>query len=153
MAELKIDKGGWVVVCDGAKALVLENAGTRMHPNLTTRQVFEQPDPPDHELGTDRPGRAFSPAGHGRSAVEQVDRHEQAEQRFLTKIAAHLDQAILAGDMPSLIVVAPPRAIGILRRAFTTHVRQAIRAEVEKDLVKMPVKEIERHLCQLATTD
>jgi hypothetical protein len=26
-------------------------------------------------------------------------------------------------------------------------VRQAIRAEVEKDFVKLPVKEIERHLC------
>jgi hypothetical protein len=26
------------------------------------------------------------------------------------------------------------------------HVRQAIRAEVEKDYVKMPVNEIERHL-------
>jgi len=94
------------------------------------------------QLGTDKPGRAFSSVGHGRSAVEQVDRHEQEEQRFLTKVAAHLDQAVLAGDTPSLIVVAPPRAIGILRRAFTSHVRQAIRAEVEKDFVKLPVKEI-----------
>jgi protein required for attachment to host cells len=52
---------------------------------------------------------------------------------------------VLGGETPSL-VVAPPRAIGVLRRAFTTHVRQAIRAEVEKDFVKMPVDEIERHL-------
>ena len=148
MTELKIDKGGWVVVCDGAKALVLENSGTRMHPNLTARHVFEHSNPPDRELGTDKPGRAFSTAGSGRSAMELVDRHEQEEQRFLTKVAAHLDQAILAGDMPSLIVVAPPRAIGILRRAFTSHVRQVVKAEVEKDYVKLPIKEIERHLCQ-----
>jgi len=145
--ELKIDNGGWVVVCDGAKALVLENAGSRMHPNLTTRQVFEQPDLSDRELSADKPGRAISSVGNRRSAVEQVDRHEQEEQRFLKNVAAHLDRAVLAGDTPSLIVVAPPRAIGILRRAFTSHVRQAIRAEVEKDFVKLPVKEIERHLC------
>jgi protein required for attachment to host cells len=145
--ELKIDNGGWVVVCDGAKALVLENAGSRMRPNLTTRQVFEQPDPRDRELSADKPGRAFGSVGDIRSSVEQVDRHEQEEQRFLAKIADLLDKAVLAGDTPSLIVVAPPRAIGILRRAFTSHVRQAIRAEVEKDFVKLPVKEIERHLC------
>ena len=145
--ELKIDNGGWVVVCDGAKALVLENAGSRMHPNLTTRQVFEQPDLSDRELSADKPGRAISSVGDMRSAMEQVDRHEQEEQRFLKNVAAHLDRAVLAGDTPSLIVVAPARAIGILRRAFTSHVRQAIRAEVEKDFVKLPVKEIERHLC------
>jgi protein required for attachment to host cells len=148
MTELKIDNGGWVIVCDGGKALVLENAGSRMHPNLTTRQVFEHPDLSDRELSADKPGRAFNSVGHGRSAVEQVSRHEQEEQRFLTRVAAHLDKAVLAGDTPSLIVVAPPRAIGILRRAFTSHVRQAIRAEVEKDFVKLPIKEIERHLCQ-----
>ena len=148
MTELKIDTGGWVVVCDGAKALVLENAGNRMHPNLHTRQVFEQPGLSDRELSADRPGRAFNSVGSARSAVEQVDRHVQDEQRFLTQVAAHLDKAVLAGDTPSLIVVAPPRAIGILRRAYSSHVRQALRAEVEKDFVKLPVKEIERHLCQ-----
>jgi len=148
MADLKIDNGGWVVVCDGAKALVLENAGSRMRPNLTTRQVFEQPGLSDGELSADRPGRAFNSVGSARSAMEQVDRHDQDEQRFLTGIADHLDKAVLAGETPSLIVVAPPKAIGILRRAYSSHVKQALRAEVEKDFVKMPVKEIERHLCQ-----
>jgi protein required for attachment to host cells len=78
--------------------------------------------------------------------MEQPDWHDQSEQRFLAKLAARLDRAVLGGETPSLIVVAPPRAIGVLRRAFTTHVRQAIRAEVEKDFVKMPIDEIERHL-------
>ena len=148
MDALKIDHGGWVVVCDGAKALVLENAGNRKTPSLKTKEVYEQDDPKTHELGTDKPGRAFSPAGHGRSAMEQADWHDQAEQRFLGKLAIRLDKAVLAGETPSLIVVAPPRAIGVLRRAYSSHVRQAIRAEVEKDYVKMPIDEITRHLIQ-----
>ncbi len=41
MAILKIHSGDWVVVCDGAKALILENAGDGMHPNLKTRAVKE----------------------------------------------------------------------------------------------------------------
>jgi protein required for attachment to host cells len=143
---MKIDSGGWVVVCDGAKALVLQNAGNRATPNLKTKEVYEHDDAKTSDIGTDKPGRAHSSVGHGRSAMEQTDWHDREEQKFLAKLAARLDKAVLGGETPSLIVVAPPRAIGVLRRAYTSHVRQAIRAEVEKDYVKMPVDEIERHL-------
>jgi protein required for attachment to host cells len=148
VTELKIDSGGWVVVCDGAKALVLENAGTRKTPNLKTKEVYQQDDLKTRELGTDKPGRAFNSASGGRSAMEQTDWHDQEEQKFLGRLAARLDKAVLGGETPSLIVVAPPRAIGVLRRAYSSHVRQAIRAEVEKDYVKLPLDEITRHLVQ-----
>jgi protein required for attachment to host cells len=146
MAEVMIDKGAWVVVCDGAKALVLENVGNRLAPSLVTREVYGQPDPKTHELGTDKPGRSFSSVGSGHSAMEQTDWHEQEEQRFLAKLAARLDKAVLAGETRSLIVVAPPRALGVLRRQYSAHIRQALKAEVEKDYVRMPVADIARHL-------
>ena len=60
MSKLKIRQGDWVVVCDGRKALVLENAGDDKFLNLKTREVFDHPDPKTHELGTDAPGRSFS---------------------------------------------------------------------------------------------
>ena len=146
MAELKIDNGDWVVVCDGAKALLLENAGTKVNLNLKTKEVYEHADPKTHEIGTDKPGRAINSAGGGRSAMAQTDWHDQAEQKFLTQLAARLDKAVRGGEARSLIVVAPPRALGVLRRAFSDHVRHAVKAELEKDYVKMPVDEIERHL-------
>jgi protein required for attachment to host cells len=146
MADVMVDKGAWVVVCDGAKALVLENVGNRLALSLVTREVYGQPDPKTHELGTDQPGRSFSSVGSGRSAMEQTDWHEQEEQRFLAKLAARLDKAVLAGETRSLIVVAPPRAIGVLRRQYSAHIRQALKAEVEKDYVRMPVADIARHL-------
>ena len=37
MSKLKIGEGEWVVVCDGAKALVLENVGDPKFLNLKTR--------------------------------------------------------------------------------------------------------------------
>jgi protein required for attachment to host cells len=146
MSALKIDNGAWVVVCDGAKALVLVNRGNRQTPNLVTREVYEQDDPKTREIGTDKPGRAVASMGNSRSAMEQTDFHEQEEQRFLARLAERLDKAVLGGETGALIVVAPPRAIGMLRREFSKHVRQALRAEVEKDYVKLPVGEIERHL-------
>ena len=146
MADLKIDSGGWVVVCDGAKALVLQNAGNRAVPRLTAKEVYEQPDPKTHEMGADRPGRAFSPAGGGRSAVEQTDWHDQAERDFLVQLAKHLDATIAAGKVKSLIIVAPPRALGMIRAAYPHALKAAVRVEIDKDLVKQPVHLIEKHL-------
>jgi protein required for attachment to host cells len=144
--NLKIHSGDWVVVCDGAKALILENAGDAISPNLRTKEVHEQPDPKTSEQGTDAPGRSFSSVGSRRSAMEQTDWHDQAEQQFLIDLAKRLDAAVTAAETKSLIVIAPPRALGVLRQAFTAAVRNAIRAEIDKDYVKMPLYEIEKHL-------
>ena len=148
MAILKIRSGDWVVVCDGAKALILENAGDGMHPNLKTREVHEHTDAKTHEQGTDAPGRAVNSIDARRSAMEQTDWHDQAEQRFLADLAKRLDAAVTAGETRSIVMVAPPRALGMLRAAFTATLRDAIRAEIDKDYVKLPVHQIEKHLIE-----
>ena len=146
MPDIRIRAGEWVVVCDGTKALILENVGDAMHPNLKTREVHEQRDPRTHEQGTDAPGRSVNLVDARRSAMEQTDFHALAEQRFLSELAKRLDAAVMSGEAKAMIVVAPPRALGVLRHAASSHLRGAIRAEVEKDYVKMPVHEIEKHL-------
>jgi protein required for attachment to host cells len=146
MTKLKIKQGDWVIVCDGKKALVLENAGDEKFLNLKTREVFEHPDAKTSDLGTGAPGRSFSSVGSGRSAVEQTDLHTQEEEKFLRKLADHLDVAVKAGQAKSLFMVAPPRALGILRQAYSHNLRSALRAEIDKDFVKLPVHEIEKHL-------
>ncbi len=146
MSNLMIRNGEWVVVCDGAKALVLQNVGDAQVPNLKTIEVLEQKDLPTHELGADAPGRSNASVGRIRSAFEQTDWHNQSEHAFLTQLAHRLDKAVAAGKTKSLIVVAPPRALGMLRPAYSHALKGAVRAEVDKDLVKMPVGEIEKHL-------
>jgi protein required for attachment to host cells len=146
MSGLKITQGEWVVVCDGAKALLLENVGDEKFANLKTQKVYEQEDPKTHELGTDAPGRAFSSVGTARSSMEQTDWHTQAEERFLRTLAGHLDAAVQSGQIKSLIVIAPPRALGVLRHAYSGNLRNVLRAELDKDLVKLPVYAIEKHL-------
>jgi protein required for attachment to host cells len=146
MPEMKIKRGEWVVVCDGAKAILLENVGDAKFPNLQTKEVYEQEDPKTSEQGTDAPGRAFNSVGAGRSAVEQTDWHDQAERSFLADLAHRLDVAVNTGKAKTFILVAPPRALGVMRKLYSARVRDALRAEIDKDLVKLPVHEIERHL-------
>lgn len=45
-----------------------------------------------------------------------------------------------------LIVAAPPRAPAELRQLFHADVKKRIIAEIDKDLTKHPVAEIEKHL-------
>ena len=147
MSGLSIRSGEWVVVCDGAKALVLQNVGDAMFPNLKTLEVYEQESLATHEIGSDKPGRAFSSAGHAaRGSVEQTDWHNQAEQVFLTQLAHRLDVAVASGTPKSIILVAPPRALGMIRPAYSHALRAAVRAELDKDFVKLPIHEIEKHL-------
>jgi protein required for attachment to host cells len=147
MPGLSIRNGEWVVVCDGAKALVLENVGDNKFPNLKTLEVFEQEDAATHEQGTDKPGRVGTFAGNpARSSVGQTDWHDRGEEAFLTRLAKHLDSEVGAGKAKSMIIIAPPRALGMLRPAYSPALKHAIRAELDKDFVKLPVYEIEKHL-------
>jgi protein required for attachment to host cells len=146
MPGFNIAHGDWVAVCDGARALLLENVGDAKFANLKTQKVYEQEDPKTHEVGTDAPGRAFSSVGAARSSMEQTDWHSQSEERFLRALAGHLDAAVQAGQIKSLIVIAPPRALGVLRQAYSVNLRHALRGEIDKDLVHLPVYEIEKHL-------
>ena len=56
------------------------------------------------------------------------------------------DPAVGAGKTKSLIIAAPPRALGVLRPAYTHRLREAVSAEVDKDFVKLPVHLIEKQL-------
>ncbi|HXW27482.1 MAG TPA: host attachment protein [Xanthobacteraceae bacterium] len=146
MAAVKAAKGDWIVVCDGRKALILENIGGEASPQLHTREVKEHPVPATHEQGSDAPGRAFASVGSARSAVGQTDWHFQAERDFLRALAGELDRAVVAGKTRRVVIVAPPRAMGVLRQAYSAPLRAAIGAELAHDYVRLPVGEIEKRL-------
>jgi protein required for attachment to host cells len=146
MQELKVNRGDWIVVCDGRKALILENSGSRGSPELRTVEVHEHPDRPTREQGSDAPGRVQQSVGNARSSMEQTDWHNEAEREFLLALADRLDAAVKAGKTRALVIVAAPRALGILRQAYTPHIRAALQREVDKDLVRLPVPEIEARL-------
>jgi protein required for attachment to host cells len=144
--NVRIDAGDWVVVCDGRKALILENKGDDKFPNLRMKEVLEHVERPTHDQGADSPGRVHSSMNPSRSAIEQTDWHDIEERKFLERLAHHLDAALEGGDPRGLIVVAPARALGMIRRVYSPAIRKAIRLEVDKDWVKEPIDKIERQL-------
>ncbi|CCE10316.1 conserved hypothetical protein [Bradyrhizobium sp. STM 3843] len=146
MDKIKVGAGDWVVVCDGRKALILENIGDGMFPNLHMKEVHEHPDERTSDVGTDAPGSVHPSIGTARSSIEQTDWHDESERVFLKGLAGRLHQAVLAGETKALTVVASPRALGMIRADYSDAVRRVLHGEVHKDLVKMPVYEIEKQL-------
>ena len=138
-----------IFIGDGCKALFLRNAGDEKFPNFVTEQVFGKSDPPTHEQGTDRPGRVFAAAAStNRSAVEATDWHEIEEQRFTKWVSERLERLVRERAPPALIITAPPRALGDLRKALHSDVKARVVAEIDKDLTKHSVGDIERRVVE-----
>ena len=133
-----------VLVADGSRMLLLKNDGDQVCPDLRVIGHRQMENPPNRELLSDAPGLGFSSGYPGRDTFSKSDPHQANEARFLAGAAKALAQ--YADAAKGLIVVAPPDALGELRRHYDAGTRKALVAEVDRDLVKHPVDEITRLL-------
>ncbi len=146
MTQVHIPAGALVLVVDGKRARFLRNRGNPLHVELISERVLEQENPPTREQGTDRPGRYLGPDGVSRSAVEQTDWHQLAEERFAAQIADRLYHMAHAHAFDKMVVVAAPKTLGVLRASFHREVATRVVAEVAKDLTWLPELEIAKRL-------
>ena len=143
---MRIPSQGCVLVTDGRKSLFFRNDGDAEFPNLKAVSKRVDDNPADRDQKSDAPGHTFAsaPGAVRRSAYGEADFHQRAEDAFAATAADFLRDQALAGAFDSLIVVAPPKTLGELRKHYHEEVRRRISAEIPKDLVKHPVTEIER---------
>ena len=142
---MQVPHNSVVVVSDGAKMLFFRNEGDAEFLKLEVERKREQEDRPDRDWKTDEPGRAFdSSGGAGRSAYEETDFHQLEEDRFAAETAELLKKRALRNDFESLIIVAPPRTLGELRKHYHKEVEKRLAGEIAKDLTGHPVEEIEK---------
>lgn len=146
MTKIRLDQDIWLLVCDAKKALLLQNAGDNVYPKLETRHVMEHHLHRSHELGSDVPGRMLSSASGRHAAMDEGDPHLEEERVFLRAVAADLKRRVDSGEIERLIVVAPPRALGMLRELECAQLKRATVAELPQDYVKLPLYKIEERL-------
>lgn len=145
MSEFSLRHGLWLLICDGQKGLLLTCGGEDGSPKLATEEIFKQENPLSHEQGAAPPGRVFSSDGR-RAATEESDFHRQAAERFLGTVAQNINRRVARHEIGTLALIAPPRALGILRHLLSEQTRHVLVAELERDYTKMPIHEIERSL-------
>ena len=137
----------WILIADGARGRILQNEGPGKGLQALKGHVWQGDHAATHELMTDRTGRAFSPAGPARSAIEpHSDPHRQLKRNFVHRLADALADGSRDRAYDRLILVAAPSALGDLRAALSPEVRAKVVAEVPKDLTKVPDTAVAEHL-------
>ncbi|MGE0053222.1 MAG: host attachment protein [Hyphomicrobium sp.] len=138
----RLKTGDWVVVADGARGLVLVNTGTALEPELSTVRTYGQDNPKTSELGRDKPTRTFESVGTRRSAAEVPDLHQRAEDRFVGEIIAELTKDASDKAFDKVVIVAPPVALGEMRKVASEGLAAKVSAWIDKDLTKEPITSI-----------
>ncbi|MEQ8404016.1 MAG: host attachment family protein [Oceanicaulis sp.] len=157
------DQITWVAVFDGGKALVFENKGFDDAVNLELLARFDNDNPPDREQTTDKPGR-FQDAGsgskgqgvdegaaHGRSGVQQTDRHELEKTRFTDRLMERLASDAEHQRFDKLVLIAADKTLGEAREQYTDRLEKRLIIEEPKDVVNEPAGDIEKRVQKLLT--
>ena len=129
---MKIAHGTLVMAADGEKLLLFRNEGDETYPVLETVSHEESPSPATHELGSDQPGRSFASIGERRSGYGETDWHQQREDNFAQHAAKVLEKAAARSDA-GIVVLAPPRTLGALRKHWGRFTQARLVAEIHKD--------------------
>lgn len=143
---MAIPHGALVLVADGKKLLFLRNRGDEGMIDLRTESHDHRDDRKDGEIKTDAPGTQGQSAGYGRPAMDETDFHQQEEDRWVKDAAEELKKRALRNDFDSLVVIAPPKALGVLRKELHKEVERRIILTVNKEMTDRPIPDIEELL-------
>ena len=136
-----------VLVADGRKMLFLRNHGDQNQIDLRTEAHDEREDRKDRDIKSDAPGTIGQSAGYsGRVAYEETDFHQLEEDRWAKEAAERLRERALRNDFEDLVVVAPPKALGVLRKELHKEVERRILFTCNKEMTDRPIPEIEELL-------
>ena len=132
-----------VLVADGRKMLFFRNRGDENQIDLRTESHEARAQRKDRDIKTDAPGTTKQSAGFGRSTYEEPDFQQQEEDRWIKDAAEELKTRVLRGDFEALAIVAPPKALGVLKKCLHKEVERRIVCTVNKEMSGRPIPDIE----------
>jgi protein required for attachment to host cells len=141
---MPIPNNALVLVVDGRKMLFFRNQGDQNQIDLRTEAHNEREDADfDRELKTDAQGSASTSAGFGRDSMEETDFKQQEEDNWVKEAAEKLRKRALRNDFDHLCIVAPPKALGVLRKALHKEVEKRVVCTINKEMSGRPIPDIE----------
>ena len=146
---MNLPNNALVLVADGRKMMFLRNHGEGAQIDLRLESHREQGSAANGDQAGDTPGSSGASVGGRRSAMSETDFHQIEEDRFAAEAADLLRERALSGDFKSLVVVAPPRTLGELRKHYHKEVASRIVDEFHKDLTGCTIEEIEAALVRI----
>jgi protein required for attachment to host cells len=132
-----------VLVADGRKMLFFRNQGDEGQIDLRTEAHDQREELKDREIKSDAPGTVQQSFGYGRSTYEETDFQQQEEDRWIKDAAEELKERALRNDYDALAIVAPPKALGVLRKCLHKEVEKRVVCTANKEMSGRPIPDIE----------
>ena len=132
-----------VLVADGRKMLFFRNQGDEGQIDLRTEAHDQRKELKDREIKSDAPGTVQQSFGYGRSTYEETDFQQQEEDRWIKDAAEELKERALRNDYDALAIVAPPKALGVLRKCLHKEVEKRVVCTANKEMSGRPIPDIE----------
>lgn len=141
----------WILVADAGSARIYCSDEALAAWTLVRRIDNERIHLDAAELVSDRRGATRSRPGGERSALDRhTDPHEVERVRFARAVAEVVDDGLLREQFERLVIVAPPRFLGTLRRALSPRVAGRVAASIDHDFTRTAEPElpaaVRRHL-------
>jgi protein required for attachment to host cells len=136
-----------VVVADGGTARFF--TWPKLGAYLSEQKDLRMEVPPSEGERGPSP-RAQESVGRHRHRIERrLSAHEANEVKFLARVAERIDALADRYSAKSLILCAPPRALGILREALGGGGKAYVLSTIAKDLTKETPEQLDRRMAGL----
>ena len=132
-----------VLVTDGRKTLFFRNHGDENQIDLRTEDFGEREDAKDRDLRSDAPGTTAQSAGFGRVAYEETDFHQLEEDRWAVAAAEDVNRRVLRNNFEQLVIVAPPKTLGHIRKKLHKEAERKLVCEIPKEMTGRTIPDIE----------
>ena len=127
---MKLPKGAYVAVADGAKLVMFRNSGDEGQPELTAV--------PHDKVDTHNK----SGGQHHQHTDGNPEESRLEESGFAAGTAALLNKQVLDHKIPALVVIADPKTLGELRKHYHKALSAVLVGEIHKDLTGHPSADI-----------
>lgn len=132
-----------VLVTDGRKTLFFRNHGDENQIDLRTEAHDERADLKDGEIKSDAAGSSKQSFGYGRPAMEETDFHQLEEDRWAHAAAEEVNRRVLSNGFDSLVIIAPPKTLGLIRKKLHKEAERRLVCEIPKEMTGRPIPDIE----------
>jgi protein required for attachment to host cells len=150
----------WYVVASATEAKIFASNSTNGSVNLVETLENVEGGIPNHNLGSDRPGRVFNAhnaqaaLGSQHSSSQHIyssheSPHEHLISIFAKQLASRIENARTKNLFDELVLVAEPRFLGKLRTKLSKSTDKLVRDTIEKDLCSLSEQDVVTRLAGL----
>lgn len=139
----------WIIIADSHKALLFKKTNEQTSEPTLIHTLEAQLD-----IFHSHPGRTFNSTGNLRHAVEpHTDPRELEKLDFAHDIYEMLDDVNKHSQLDNLVIIAPPKLIGMIDNDLDKQIHKKLTHKVSKDIMNLQIHEMQAYINDVLKTE